>query len=109
MAKCRQIVTFAKFAIFVEFAAFRIPPLLLAVPNLRLNGEMSSNSHFRQLFAIFVEFAAFRPTPLFRSLPKSKSLWRNVVNRQFSQICHFRRIRCFSGTPSFVRCLKSKN
>ena len=72
MAKCRQIVTFAKFAIFVEFAAFHIPPLSLAVSNLSLYGEMLSNCHFRQI-CHFRRIRYFLDTPSLVRCLKSKT------------------------------------
>ena len=52
-------------------------------------------------FTIFVEFAAFRIPPLPPAASNLILFSEMSSNRQFSQICDFRRIRRFTDTPLF--------
>ena len=109
MVKCCQIVSLTKFAIFVKFAAFRIPPLSLSASNLRLNGEMSSNRQFRQIRQ-FRRIHRFPDTPSFARCLNPSFLWRNVVKMvSFTKFAIFVEFAAFWITPSFARHLKSKS
>ena len=79
---CRQIRHFRR------IRHFRIPPLFLAVSNLRLNGEMSSNRHFRQIRHFF--FRLFPNTNLLLLAVSNLRLYGEMSsNRHFRQIRHF--------------------
>ena len=86
---------------FVEFAAFRISPSFAPCLKSKSLWQKCQQMVSFAKFAIFVEFAAFQIPP--RSLAVSNlSLNREMSsNRQFCQICHFRRIRRFPDTPLF--------
>ena len=73
-----KMVSFTKFAIFVEFAAFWITPSFARHLKSKSLWQISSNRHFPQI-RHFRRNRSFPDTPSFARCLKSKFLWRNVV------------------------------
>ena len=97
---------FPKFAVFVKFALSGYPPLSLAVSNLRLNGEISSNGQFRQVHP-FRRIRHFSDTPSFARYLKSKSFCQNDVKSSLLPNSAVLLNSRFPDTPSFALHLKS--
>ena len=102
------MISFTKFAIFVEFAAFWIAPSFARRLKSKSLWQMSSSRHFRQI-RHFHRNRGFPDTLSFARCLKSvfKAKCRQIVT--FAKFAIFCQIRHFPDTPSFAHCLKSKS